>query len=49
MREGAGFVIWFITWGTAVVLVVIAISVLLFRLLKRWSDRQTREHQSRHQ
>jgi hypothetical protein len=44
VREGPDFVFWFIKWGTAGVLVVLAISVALFRLLKRWSDRQTREH-----
>ena len=44
MREGPDFVLWFVQWGTAGVLVVVAISVLLFWLLKRWSDRQTAEH-----
>ena len=36
--------IWFIKWGTAVVVTVVAISIALFRLLKRWSDRQTAAH-----
>ena len=44
MREGPEFVLWFVRWGTAVVLVVVGISVLLFWLLKRWSDRQTADH-----
>jgi len=44
VREGPEFVFWFIKWGLSVVLTVLAISVLLFWLLKRWSDRQTAEH-----
>ena len=44
MREGPEFVLWFVKWGTAVVLVVVGISILLFWWLKRWSDRQTTEH-----
>ena len=44
MREGPEFVLWVATWGSVVVLVVVGISVLLFWLLKRWSDRQTAEH-----
>ena len=44
MREGPEFVLWFIKWGTAVVVTVVAISILLFWFLKRWSDRQTAEH-----
>ena len=44
MREGPEFVLWFVKWGTAVVLVVVAVSVVLFWLLKRWSDRQTAAH-----
>ena len=47
MREGPEFVVWFIKWGLSVVLTVLAISVLLFWLLKRWSDRQTAEHDQR--
>jgi hypothetical protein len=47
MREGPDFVFWFIKWGTAVVLVVLAISAVLFWLLKRWSDRQAAEHERR--
>lgn len=48
MREGPEFVLWFVRWGTAVVLVVVGISVLLFWLLKRWSDRQTAAHDDAH-
>jgi hypothetical protein len=44
MREGPDFVFWFIKLGTAVVVAVVAISVALFWLLKRWSDRQTAAH-----
>ena len=44
MREGPDFVFWFIKWGTAVVVTVVAISVVLFWLLKRWSDRQAAAH-----
>jgi hypothetical protein len=44
VREGADFVLWFVKWGTAGVLVIVGISVLLFWLLKRWSDRQTAAH-----
>ena len=44
MREGPEFVLWVAGWGTAVVLVVVGISVLLFWLLKRWSDRQAAAH-----
>jgi len=44
MREGPEFVFWFIRWGTAVVVVIVAISVVLFWLLKRWSDRQAAAH-----
>ena len=44
MREGPDFVFWFIKWGTAVVVIVVAISVVLFWLLKRWSDRQAAAH-----
>jgi flagellar biosynthesis/type III secretory pathway M-ring protein FliF/YscJ len=44
MREGPEFVFWFIRWGTAVVVTIVAISVVLFWLLKRWSDRQAAAH-----
>ena len=44
MREGPEFVFWFIRLGTAVVVTVVAISVVLFWLLKRWSDRQAAAH-----
>jgi hypothetical protein len=44
VREGPEFVIWFIKLGTAVVVTVVAISILLFWLLKRWSDRQAAAH-----
>lgn len=44
VREGPDFVLWFVKWGTAVVLVVLAISAALFWLLRRWSDRQTAAH-----
>ena len=44
MREGPDFVLWFVKWGTAGVLVVVAISVGLFWLLKRSSDRQSAAH-----
>jgi hypothetical protein len=44
VREGPEFVLWFVKWGTAVVLVVVAVSAALFWLLKRWSDRQTADH-----
>jgi MFS superfamily sulfate permease-like transporter len=47
MREGPEFVFWFIKWGTAVVAVVVAISVALFWLLKRSSDRQAAEHEKK--
>jgi hypothetical protein len=40
VREGPEFVLWFVRWGTAGVLVIVAVSVGLFWLLKRWSDRQ---------
>ena len=43
MREGPEFVLWFVKWGTAGVLLVVAISVGLFWLLRRWSLRQARE------
>ena len=48
MREGPEFVLWVATWGSVVVLVVVGISVLLFWLLKRWSDRQTAAHDRQH-
>jgi hypothetical protein len=48
MREGPEFVLWFVKWGTAGVLVIVAISVALFWLLKRWSDRKTTEHDRLH-
>ena len=48
MREGPEFVLWFVKWGTAGVLVVVAVSVALFWLLKRWSDRQTARHDEAH-
>jgi len=48
MREGPDFVLWFVKWGTAGVLVVVAISVGLFWLLKRWSDRQAAAHGRSH-
>jgi hypothetical protein len=48
MREGPDFVLWFVKWGTAGVLVIVAISIGLFWLLKRWSDRQTAEHDRVH-
>jgi len=44
MREGPEFVLWFVKWGTAGVLLVVAVSVALFWLLKRSSDRKTAEH-----
>ena len=44
MREGPEFVLWFVKWGTAAVLVIVAVSVGLFWLLKRWSDRQAAAH-----
>lgn len=44
VREGPEFVLWFVKWGTAGVLLIVAISVGLFWLLKRWSDRKTAEH-----
>jgi len=47
MREGPEFVFWFVKWGTAVVVVIVAISVVLFWMLKRWSDRQTADHEKR--
>ena len=47
MREGPDFVFWFIRWGTAVVVIIVAISVVLFWLLKRWSDRQTAEYKEK--
>jgi len=47
MREGPEFVLWFVKLGTAVVLVVLAISVALFWWLKRWSARQAAEHEKR--
>ena len=43
MREGPEFVLWFVKWGTAGVLLVVAVSVALFWLLRRWSLRQARE------
>lgn len=48
MREGPEFVFWFIRWGTGVVVTVVAISIILFWFLKRWSDRQTAEHDRAH-
>jgi hypothetical protein len=48
MREGPEFVLWFVRWGTAAVVVVVAISVALFWLLKRWTDRPTAAHDRRH-
>ena len=48
MREGPEFVLWFVKWGTAVVLAVVGLSVLLFWLLKRWSDRETAAHDQAH-
>jgi hypothetical protein len=44
VREGPEFVFWFIKLGTAVVVTVVAISIALFWFLKRWSDRQSAEH-----
>ena len=44
MREGPEFVLRFLRWGTAGVVLVVGISVALFWLLKRWSDRKAREH-----
>jgi flagellar basal body-associated protein FliL len=44
VREGPEFVFWFIKLGTAVVVTVVAISIALFWLLKRWSDRQSAAH-----
>jgi len=40
MREGPDFVFWFIRWGTAVVVIIVAISVVLFWLLKRWDEKK---------
>jgi hypothetical protein len=48
VREGPEFVLWVAKWGTVVVLVVVAISVLLFWLLKRWSDQQAAAHDRAH-
>ncbi len=44
MREGPDFVFEFLRWGTAGVVLVVGISVGLFWLLKRWSERKAREH-----
>ena len=44
MREGPEFVFEFLRWGTAGVVLVVGISVGLFWLLKRWSERKAREH-----
>ena len=44
MREGPDFVFWFIRWGLAVVLVVLAVSAGLFWYFARWSRRQAAEH-----
>jgi hypothetical protein len=43
MREGPEFVFWFMGWGLVVVAVVVAISVALFWVLKRWSDGKAKE------
>jgi hypothetical protein len=40
VREGPDFVLWFVMWGTAGVLVLVAISAGLFWLLKRWDDKK---------
>ena len=40
MREGPEFVFWFIRLGTAVVVTIVAISVVLFWLLKRWDEKK---------
>jgi hypothetical protein len=48
VREGPEFVLWFVKWGTAGVLAVVAVSVALFWLLKRWSDRQTAAQDEAH-
>jgi hypothetical protein len=48
VREGPEFVLQFVKWGTAGVLLVVAISVALFWLLKRWSDRQTARQNEAH-
>jgi len=47
MREGPEFVFWFIRWGLAVVLLVLAVSAGLFWYLARWSRRQARDHDKR--
>jgi len=48
VREGPEFVLWVAKWGTVVVLVVVGISVLLFWLLKRWSDQQAASQDRAH-
>jgi hypothetical protein len=40
VREGSDFVLWFAALGTAGVLVVVAVSVALFWLLKRWDEKK---------
>jgi len=44
MREGPDFVFEFLRWGTAGVVLIVGISVGLFWLLKRWSERKAHEH-----
>ena len=48
MREAPDFFFEFLRWGTAGVILVVAISVGLFWWLKRWSDRQSVAHDRRH-
>ena len=40
MREGPEFVLWFVKWGAAGVLLIVAISAWLFWMLKRWDDKK---------
>jgi hypothetical protein len=44
VQEGPELVFNFLRWGTVGVILVVGISVGLFWLLKRWSDRQARDH-----
>jgi hypothetical protein len=44
VREGPEFVFDFLRWGTAGVILVVGISVGLFWLLQRRSERQARDH-----
>ena len=44
MREGPEFIWRFMQWGIAFVSVATAIAVILFLLLRKWSEKQSRAY-----